>query len=174
MEKENDKSKMFNMEQEIKSLQKHMGGLVRTILDLKSEVEVLKKRDEDTQKDDMESLMERQKTVIKKIDKEILDISETNKHWVHKDPSECIEAPSGNISKGSIRKCRYYDRGHCKHKSGCRYFHRKDSCRRYLGGEKCARKSCRDRHPKVCKLWSKSKSGFKRGEECDFLLQEVM
>ena len=38
-----------------------------------------------------------------------------------------------------------------------------------MGGGKCARKSCRDRHPKVCKLWSKSKSGFKRGEECDFL-----
>ena len=27
----------------------------------------------------------------------------------------------------------------------------------------------RDRHPKVCKFWMKSKSGCKRGEECDFL-----
>ena len=50
MEKENDKSKMSKMEQEIKSLKKHMGGLVRTILDLKSEVEVLKKKDEETKK----------------------------------------------------------------------------------------------------------------------------
>ena len=67
MVKDSDKSNMLKMEQEIKSLQKHMAGLVRTILDLKSEVEALKKKDEDIKKDDMESLLERQKTVDKAI-----------------------------------------------------------------------------------------------------------
>ena len=42
------KTKMNNktMEEEIKKLQKHMGGLVRTILDLKSKVEALEKKAE--------------------------------------------------------------------------------------------------------------------------------
>ena len=179
MAKETDKSKMFKMEQEIKSLQKHMAGLVRTILDLKSEVEALKKKDEDTKKDDMESLMERQKTVdkaiadnaaaIQKIDREILDLSETSKHRENKDPIESCKTPSVNRVQESVRKCRHYDRGHCKHRSGCRYFHGKNICTSYLGGEKCDRNFCGDRHPKVCKFWLKSKSGCKRGEECDFL-----
>ena len=55
------------MEQEIKSLQKNMDGLIGTILDLKSEVEVLKNGAGDSKKDDLESLIERQKIVDKAI-----------------------------------------------------------------------------------------------------------
>ena len=76
------------MAEEIKSLQKHMAGLVRTVLDLKSEVDSMKKTIEVNQKDDVEKLIEKQKIVdeeiaankaaISKIDKEILVLSKVD------------------------------------------------------------------------------------------------
>ena len=46
------------MEEEIKKLQKHMGGLVRTILDLKSKVEALEKKAENNQHNKLENIVE--------------------------------------------------------------------------------------------------------------------
>ena len=50
---------MESMELEIKNLQKHMGGLVKTILDLKIRLESLEKKDDENGKDDIESILER-------------------------------------------------------------------------------------------------------------------
>ena len=82
MAKDMEKAKMA---EELKSLQKHMAGLVRTVLDLKSEVQSMKKIIEVNQKDEVEKLIEKQKIVdeaiyansaaISKIDKEILVLS---------------------------------------------------------------------------------------------------
>ena len=47
MAKKNDKVKM---EEELKSMQKHMGGLVRTIVDLKSRLELVEKQLEEAKK----------------------------------------------------------------------------------------------------------------------------
>ena len=41
------KDEQVKMQEEIKSLQKHMGGLSKTILDLKSKVERLANKDND-------------------------------------------------------------------------------------------------------------------------------
>ena len=83
------------MELEIKNLQKHMGGLVKTILDLKMRVEAVEKRDVDSGKDDLESILERQKVntkaiaenkeAILKIDKEIEALSRPKQNNVQKD-----------------------------------------------------------------------------------------
>ena len=42
-----------------KNLQKHMGGLVKTSLDLKIRLESLEKKDDENGKDDIESILER-------------------------------------------------------------------------------------------------------------------
>ena len=62
-----------------------MGGLVRTILDLKIRVESMEKKDEENGKDDLESILKRQqmntkaiaenKDAILKIDEEIHALS---------------------------------------------------------------------------------------------------
>ena len=78
------------MELEIKNLQKHMGGLVKTILDLKSKVEALEKKDEKNQEGGIQDIFERQKDIEKaiaantdailKIDKEILNLSQPKRN----------------------------------------------------------------------------------------------
>ena len=76
-------------------------------------------------------------------------MSKTNKNWIQKDHVESFETPSDrSITYGSIQKYRYYDQGFCKHNISCRYFRAKNMCKEYLGGRKCDRKSCKDRHPK--------------------------
>ena len=161
------------MEEEIKTMQKHMAGMVRTIIDLKSKVESLEKRSEENKKDDLKVLIDKQKAVdeaiaansaaILVIDKEIQVL---RKGTVGKGTTEGSEGV--DLDK-SVRKCRYYDRGHCKYKCGCKYFHPKNICKEYVNNKKCERKQCLDRHPKVCKFYLKSKGGCKRKSLCDFL-----
>ena len=77
------------MEEDIKSIQKHMGGLVRTIIDLKTKVESLEERLKGNQKDDLAELMVKQKRVdeaitansiaIQNIDDEIKVLSQNTK-----------------------------------------------------------------------------------------------
>ena len=77
-----------------------MAGLVRTVLDLKSEVESMKKIFEVNHKDDVEKLIEKQKIVdeeiaankaaISKIDKEILVLSEVDQSPKQNDTIEDV------------------------------------------------------------------------------------
>ena len=65
------------------------------------------------------------------------------------------------------RRCRYYNRGFCKHTINCRYGHADKICQRYLETQTCNEKQCSDRHPKLCK-WLKTREGCKR-QNCDYL-----
>ena len=81
-------TKMNNkaMEEEIKKLQKHMGGLVRTIVDLKSKVDALETKNENNE---LQNIIEKQaiideaiaanSTAINRIDQEILSYSKIKK-----------------------------------------------------------------------------------------------
>ena len=83
---------------------------------------------------------------------------------------EVEEKAEEKVEEKSInkKKDRYYDRGHCKYKSKCRYSHSQDICRDYIDNQRCESKKCLFRHPKVCKWW-KSKEGCKRQSGCDYL-----
>ena len=43
------------------------------------------------------------------------------------------------------------------------------SCKKYLGNEKCDMKHCKLKHPKVCKFWAKNKGRCNRENSSDFL-----
>jgi hypothetical protein len=73
----------------------------------------------------------------------------------------------GNVKKVNRRKCRYYNRGFCKHKIKCRYVHPDKICKKYLEKQTCEDKQCSDRHPKLCK-WLKRTGGCKR-QDFDYL-----
>ena len=52
--------KKGTMEEEVKALQKHMGGLVKTIIDLKSRVDILEKRQEKNGDKDIDDIVDKQ------------------------------------------------------------------------------------------------------------------
>ena len=189
MAKKNEKS----MELEIKNLQKHMGGLVRTILDLKIRVESMEKKDDENGKDDLESILKRQqmntkaiaenKDAILKIDEEIHALSRPKQNKVQKDrlvsrnddKDMNKDAPEVHTRVEEIsdecriltrKKCRYFNRGYCKF-TKCRYTHPKEICKNYLETRKCEQRECPDRHPKCCK-WIKSSGGCRR-QNCLYL-----
>ena len=179
MAKSNEKS----MELEIKNLQKHMGGLVKTILDLKAKVEALGKKGEGNQMDEIEKIHEKQRindkaiaantNAITKIDKELRalegkkeedmikndDVIESD----HRDHSAKEKSDDTRCTKRN--KCRYFNRGYCKF-TKCRFIHPEKLCSIYLEGGNCDQ-SCPDRHPKVCK-WIESVGGCRR-ENCAYL-----
>ena len=105
MSKKSDKVKM---EEEIKVMQKHMAGLVRTILDLKSKGESLEKKLEGDKNDDLEELINKQKVVdeaisansaaILKIDQEIQVLSDNAKTEVTADSQDNTVNKDGTVT----------------------------------------------------------------------------
>ena len=181
------------MEEEIKKLQKHMGGLVRTIIDLKSKVEALENKAENNQHNELANIMEKQEIVDKaiaanseaiiRIDQEILSFSKVVQKdtlekknvdevgGVYNKEEEHDEAESKRrVGRYTRRKCRYFNRGYCKFTSKCRYYHPESICQNYLKGESCNQSECPSRHPKGCK-WVSEKRGCLR-PSCVYLHSE--
>ena len=174
------------MEEEIKNLQKHMGGLVKTIIDLKHRVETLEKGANENHKKEIEYISENQnvidkaiaanKNAIQNIDKEIHTLSQSKrvgKNTIDKKIADKAIEENGDTEKSDVvnelkaRKCRYFNRGYCKYTSKCRFFHPGDICQTYLDSHKCIQKECPLRHPKQCK-WVGGNGGCKR-QNCAYL-----
>ena len=181
------KSANGEMEKEMKTMQRHMGGLVKTVLDLKSKIEELENKTvldlkskieelenkiAEKDKDEIESIREKQIIIVKaiaansaaisKIDKEIQTAAKVVVKTVTNDANE----DQNEVVKP--KKCRYNNCGFCKYKTKCRYTHSKHICMSHALNQKCETKDCDDRHPAVCK-WSNKKGGCKRNSECDYL-----
>ena len=85
------------------------------------------------------------------------------------DKAEVIVKDKSEKKKKTI-KCRYYDRGFCKSKSECDFFHSDKICDQILSNEKCSEpKTCLQRHPKDRKHWMGDTRGCLRGDECKYL-----
>jgi antitoxin component YwqK of YwqJK toxin-antitoxin module len=160
-------------------MKRHFGGLAALVKELKAKVDNLEKN-----QDNVATIMNIQRIVddaikanaaaIKKIEEEIMDLNNLMKQkHVQKDIGEDgkVDAKDNNEQSKSctVRKCRYYDRGHCKYKLRCRYFHQRGICQAYFENGKCDRNNCVERHPKTCKYWLKSKEGCKRKTACNFM-----
>jgi hypothetical protein len=78
------------------------------------------------------------------------------------------EETQDELEKFKKTKCRYFDKGFCRYRNKCRYFHPQKTCEEYLRSSKCDHLNCEDRHPEACKYW-KSTNKCKRNENCDFL-----
>ena len=75
------------------------------------------------------------------------------------------DADNVDIAKKK-KKCQYFNKGHCKYKMECKFAHPQELCEIYMREGRCCEKSCKSRHPKVCKWWLES--GCRR-EECSYL-----
>ena len=163
---------------QVKTLQGYMGKFAKAIKDLTERVKVIEeKRTEDEDKD-IKEIVETQRVIdeilvsnsdaIKRLNRELLKAQEANA----KKSSETVNVDAAQheiVRNHNKRKCRYYNRGHCKYRDRCKFNHSEHICQVYLDSGKCEVKNCVDRHPKVCKFWTKSKSGCIRKTSCDFL-----
>ena len=163
-------AKKIDLEEQVKALQKSMGGVVRIVKDLKSSVEVLEKK---LKIKELNEIIEAQKVIdevllansdaIKRIDQEIIQI--TNSKFSRNIKEDTLE--DSQSGQKLTKKCRHFNRGYCKHKSKCRFTHPDNICNDYVTNGKCEATRCEDRHPKRCK-WLTSKDGCTR-EGCLYL-----
>ena len=93
---------------------------------------------------------------IKQIDEEIIRL-QTDK----------IKADTTKNDTNEVKKCRYFNRGHCKFKLECRFSHPTEICTKILEERKCEQHLCKMRHPKTWK-WDQGRSGCRR-QDCDYL-----
>ena len=64
------------------------------------------------------------------------------------------EGEGKNLKVKEKRKCRYDNRGYCKHKNMCLYYHSGQVCDEFLRDGKCETgKSCKHRHPRDYRYW---------------------
>lgn len=172
----------ISLEEEVKTLQKHMGAIMRTVKDLKATVEAMGGKMLTKENEEIKEIMEAQRVVeevivansdaLKRIDREMLRLKNTKPASgtvcdVTKDTTETVEKQVEIVNK-MTKKCRYFNRGYCKYNKKCRFVHPEGICKEYLKSYKCERKECLDRHPKICK-WERSIGGCKRSVDCQYL-----
>lgn len=165
------------LEDEVKTLQKHMGLIMKTVKDLKGTVEASEKKTKDNE--EIKEIIKTQKVIeevlaansaaIKRIDREIVEItSKKSVPPVDASTDSKDEVKEVDNVKKAKRKCRYFNGGYCKYKQKCRYTHPKDICEEFIKNQRCDNKECSYRHPRECK-WDRRNGGCKRNEECAYL-----
>ena len=113
------------MEEELKTLRKHLGGLVKTMLYMKSKIQALEKKVEENQEEEIRNILRKQYDIdkaiaanveaITKIDKEIINFSQKKQN----DATKKQTSEVGVVR--NAKKCRYFNRGYCKYKHKCKY-----------------------------------------------------
>ena len=154
----------------VMSLEKSMETIVKVMKEIRTSVKLLEDKivadhDEEIKgirkKQDMiDSILVENTEAIKRIDSEI------QKYQLEKKEDSEADSIRGTEIK-SHKRCRYFNRGHCRNKSECRFAHPSQSCSKYLEEGKCEGQSCAYRHPKICK-WMKARNGCRR-HNCDYL-----
>ena len=171
------KAKIDTLEEQFKTMQKHFGALVMTVKDLKCSVDALNKKVEGIQHDEVKEIIKNQRMLekgilehteaIKQLDEE-LERANGGKEVIVEPKKTVDKVEDVKISRNKIKKCRYFNRGFCKYKTKCRFFHPRENCPEYMKTYKCEVKDCQLRHPKQCK-WLSTDAGCKRGSECSYL-----
>ena len=159
----------------VASLEKSMGTVVKALKQLGASVKLLEEklvpnheeeiREIKKNQECLDSILAENADALKRIDIEIQTFNQTKPNNTEVDLAKDVQVKKqGNRSN---QKCRYFNRGHCRNKSECQFSHPSEICAIYLQGFICQEKTCKSRHPKVCK-WTKTVTGCKR-QDCDFL-----
>ena len=130
------------LEEEVKVMQKHFGGLVQMVKALKVNVEALENKIDKKVNAEIKEIVDAQSVIddilvantvaLKRIDKEIQDIV-VKQDIADENKSETDDDRMNHVEKKTVKKCRYFNAGFCKYsKKGCRFLHPKDICKEYL------------------------------------------
>ena len=191
-----NKATKATVEEDVMVLKKHFGGVLATVKALMEKVDIMEKKLEQKENDqikefipnkeeEIKEIVEAQKVIeetlvtnsnaIERIDMEIKELSQlggvTAAPANQNDSSEVVEPFKGLSGRRNGNKCRYYNRGHCKYRDRCKFYNPQHICKRHLESGRCDDNDCGQRHPKVCKYWQKSNQGCKRDSGCNFLHQ---
>ena len=106
------------LEEQVKTLQKHMGAILVTMRDLKATVEALDKRTAVEENKEIKEILEAQKVIdevivensdaIKRIDREMKQIMDNKCDTTNHDSDKDEEEPKDKLNKIQKRKCRYF------------------------------------------------------------------
>ena len=94
----------------------------------------------------------------------LIDIIDKLKFKIAEDCNENVVK-----TKESEKKCRYYNKGYCKNKLDCKFYHPESVCENFLLNKSCPERGCTKRHPSSCKFWQRGPRGCFRGETCKYL-----
>jgi uncharacterized membrane-anchored protein YhcB (DUF1043 family) len=143
-------AKQISLENQMKELEKQFGGTVKLVKNLKTTVESVVEKISKQENYEIKELIETQKVIdevivansdaIRRIEKEIKERMkhrlDTSNQSNDKDHTECAndkEEPKQVRQK----RCKYFNRGHCKYVNRCRNSHPTEICSTYLGGKGC-------------------------------------
>ena len=158
------------MEDEVKTLKKHMGGLIGLVKDLKAKVEKLEQEREGNGSHEIKVIVEKQIQIDNLLIANSESISRIEAEMKEIKNKRILQSKEKDTEQGKeieVKRCRYFNKGYCKYEKKCRYFHTVEICKVYLKDGKCNVKGCKERHPRVCK-WYLRDVGCKR-QNCNFL-----
>ena len=114
-----------SLEEQVATLQKQFGGIVKLVKGLKASVEALESTGIPKEMDEVKEILEAQRVIdeiivanadaIKRMDREMKEIKE--KKQEQKAPIDTSENEIGDGEVKTVKKkCRYFNRGFCKYK----------------------------------------------------------
>ena len=143
----------------MKELEKQFGGILKLVKNLKTTVESLVEKVSKQENDEIKDIIETQKVIyevivansdaIHRIEKEIKEIMEHRLDTYNQsNDKDHIESANDKEETNQVRqkKCKYFNRGHCKYVNRCRNSHPTEICSTYREGNKCNQSSCQKRH----------------------------
>ena len=168
------------LEEEIRTMRKHFGGLVALVKDLKAKVEKFEHKGEPREDDEIKEIVEKQrhidnaiaenaaairnidnelKTFLKNVQKDANQEQVVDKDDVETEVTKNTDEVKRKDGRNIKRKCNFYNAGFCKLKhKNCRFLHPENICKAYTKNLKCVTNDCPDRHPRVGK-WLTRRSG---------------
>ena len=134
-----------SLEEQVATLQKQFGGIVKLVKGLKASVEALESTGIPKEMDEVKEILEAQRVIdeiivanadaIKRMDREMKEIKE--KKQEQKAPIDTFENEIGDGEVKTVKKkCRYFNRGFCKYKTKCRFVHPKQICQQHTRDNK--------------------------------------
>ena len=173
---ENTSDKMNEHHEKVEELFQNQKYILEAVANLNERLAKIEEKIDNQNVDEVKEILNSQAIIDKIIVKNSDDILQIQK--VKEENADILKGLKERIdilddeAKEIIRekketyRCRYHNRGYCKNKGLCLFFHPTEICPAFLRDGKCLLINCSSRHPKTCKFW---KRGYcYRGEECAF------
>ena len=113
-----------SLEIQVRTLERGMGTIVKAFQELKDSVKALEEKVDKTQTEEEKEIMKNQKMLggllkanseaIKKIDTDIIRIQNEN---------SANQKKAEENSKERVKKCKYFNSGHCKYEVECKFLY---------------------------------------------------
>ena len=161
--------KLESLELQVKAIEKGMGVMVKAFKEIKASMNKLEEKVDKTLNAEIQEIIKTQKNVEEMIaaNSDAIQCIDSEISKFQNDKAKAASDKHINVETiKELKKCKYFNKGHCKYKLACKFAHPREVCENHLRTGKCYEKLCKSRHPKVCKWWQES--GCRR-QDCNYL-----